>query len=134
LAPLDWDQSPRGLLEHTALSMVSLGNTALYAGSLSCLVLFNPERARLLADGGISKTDAKALLYGYTLLPASYFRKGDLEILKKKGRMMGEKVSLVDGPDDIYIGVMGGTGIHTMFLPGFSHEIIPHVPVSKIIS
>lgn len=134
LAPLDWDQSPRGLLEHTALSMVSLGNTALYAGSLSCLVLFNPERARLLADGAISKADAKAMLYEYTLLPASHFRKGDLEILKKKGRMVGDKVSLVDRPEDIYIGVMGGTGIHTVFLPGFSHEIIPNVPVSKVIA
>lgn len=133
LAPLDWDQSPKGLLEHTGLSMVSLGNTGLYAGSLSCLVLFNPERVRLLADAGISKADAKSMLYEYTLLPSSYFRKSDLEILEKKGRVVADRVSLVDRPEDIYIGVMGGTGIHTVFLPGFSHEIIPHVPVSKVI-
>lgn len=134
LAPLDWDQSARGLLEHTALSLVSLGNTALYAGSLSCLVLFNPERARILADAGISKTQAKTLLYEHSLLPSSYFRPSDLEILKKKGRLVGDRVSLVDTPDDIYLAVMGGTGIHTVFLPGFSHEIIPHVPVSRVIA
>ncbi|MBI2986827.1 MAG: hypothetical protein HYY45_08670 [Deltaproteobacteria bacterium] len=133
LAPLDWDQSPKGLLEHTGLSMVSLGNTGLYAGSLSCLVLFNPERVRLLADAGISKADAKTMLWEYTLLPSSYFRKGDLKILEKKGCVVAGRVSLVDRPEDIYIGVMGGTGIHTVFLPGFSHEIIPHVPVSKVI-
>jgi hypothetical protein len=42
-------------------------------------------------------------------------------------------VSLVDTPEDIYIGVAGGTGIHTVYLPGFSHEIIPHIPVTKVI-
>ncbi len=134
LAPLDWDQSPRGLLEHTALSMGSLGNTALYAGNLSCLLLFNSERVRMLADAGISKAEAKAMLYEYSLLPASYFRKNDLEAFREKGRMVGNKVSLVDSPDDIYIGVTGGPGIHTVYLPGFSHEAIPHAPVSKAIT
>jgi hypothetical protein len=95
--------------------------------------LFNPERARLLADAGISKVKTKEMLYQYSLLPASYFRKGDLAKLEEKGRLVGDKVSLVDSPDDIAIAVMGGTGIHTVFLPGFSHEIIPHVPVSKTI-
>ncbi len=134
LAPLDWAQSPTGLLEHTALSMVSLGNTALYAGNTSCLVLFNPERVQLLADAGISKGQAKAILYEYTLLPAIYFRKTDLRALQEKGRIVGDKVSLVESPDDIYVGVMGGTGIHAVYLPGFSHGIIPHVPVSKVIA
>lgn len=134
LAPLDWAHCPTGLLQHTALSMVSLGNTALYAGNTSCLVLFNPERVQLLADAGISKAQAKAILYEYTLLPASYFRKTDLRVLQEKGRIMGDKVSLVESPDDIYFGVMGGTGIHAVYLPGFSHGIVPHVPVSKVIA
>jgi hypothetical protein len=133
LAPLDWDQSPEGLLQHTALSMVSLGNTALYAGCLSPLLLFNPERIRLLADAGITKAKAKEMLYNYSLLPTSYFRKTDVPFLEQKGRVQDGKVSLVDTPEDIQIAVAGGTGIHTVFLPGFSHEIIPHVPVSKII-
>jgi hypothetical protein len=133
LAPLDWDQSPEGLLQHTALSMVSLGNTALYAGCLSALLLFNPERIRLLADAGITKTKAKEMLYNYSLVPSSYFRKSDVPFLEKKGRIKDGLVSLVDKPEDITIGVCGGTGIHTVFLPGFSHEIIPHVPVTKII-
>ncbi|MFQ5850304.1 MAG: hypothetical protein ACE5JU_06905 [Candidatus Binatia bacterium] len=133
LAPLDWDQSAKGLLEHTALSMVSLGNTALYAGSLSCLVLFNPERAQILASAGLSKAEVKRIIYESSLLPVSYFRETERELLKEKGRMVGDRVSLVDNPDDIYVAVMGGTGIHTVFLPGFSHEIMPHVPVSKLI-
>lgn len=134
IAPLDGGQSPAGLLEHTALSMVSLGNTALYAGNTSCLVLFNPERTRVLANAGISKAQAKAMLYEYSILPASYFRKSDLPVLEDKGRIVGNKVSLVDGPDDIYIGVTGGTGIHAVFVPGFSLEILPHVPVSRVIA
>jgi hypothetical protein len=133
-APLDWEQSPAGLLEHTALSLGSPGNTAMYAGTLSCLVLFNPERVRVLADAGISKTQAKRMLYEHAMLPASCFRKTDLHVLREKGRVAGDKVTLVDGPDDIHIGVMGGPGIHTVYLPGFSHEIIPRAPVSKVIA
>lgn len=134
LAPLDWDQSPEGLLQHTALSMVSLGNTALYAGCLSPLLLFNPERINLLAEAGITKAMAKQMLYDYSLLPVSYFRKSDVPFLEQKGRVQDGKVSLVNDPEDIQIAVCGGTGIHTVFLPGFSHEIIPHVPVCKVIA
>ena len=133
-APLDWDQSPHGLLEHTGLSMGSAGNTAMYAGSLSCLLIFNHERVKLLADAGISKAQAKAMLYEYSMLPTTSFRKGDRDALREKGRICGDKVSLVDSPDDIYIAVMGGPGIHTVYLPGFAHETIPHAPVSKPIT
>jgi hypothetical protein len=133
-APLDWDQSPRGLLQHTGLSMGSPGNTAMYAGSLSCLLIFNHERVRLLADAGISKSDARAMLYEYSMLPQSCFRKGDLEALDKHGRLRGDKVTLVDGPEDIHIAVMGGPGIHSVYLPGFAHETIPSAPVSKAIA
>jgi hypothetical protein len=132
-APLDWDQSPRGLLEHTGLSLGSPGNTAMYAGNLSCLVLFNHERVRLLADAGISKARAKALLYEYSMLPAACFRPGDLRALQEKGRLVENRVTLVDSPEDIQIGVMGGPGIHTVYLPGFAHETIPHAPVSKVV-
>jgi hypothetical protein len=132
-APLDWDQSPHGLLEHTGLSLGSPGNTAMYAGNLSCLILFNHERARLLADAGITKAQAKAMLYEHSRLPAACFRKGDLEALHAKGLVVDNKVSLVSSPDDIQIAVMGGPGIHTVYLPGFAHETIPHAPVSKVI-
>lgn len=133
-APLDWDQSPHGLLEHTGLSMGSPGNTAMYAGNLSCLLLFNHERVKLLADAGISKAQAKVMLYEYSMLPASAFRKGDLHALHEKGRVVGDKISLVDSSEDIYIGVMGGPGIHTVYLPGFAHETIPHAPVSRLVA
>lgn len=132
-APLDWDPSPRGLLEHTGLSMGSAGNTAMYAGNLSCLLLFNHERVHLLAEAGISKRQAKEMLYEYSMLPTACFRKGDLDALQSKGRIVGGKVSLVDNPDDIHIAVMGGPGIHTVYLPGFAHETLPHAPVSKVI-
>jgi hypothetical protein len=133
-APLDWDQSPHGLLEHTGRSLGSAGNTAMYAGNLSCLLLFNHERVHLLSEAGISKAEAKRSIYEYSMLPASSFRKGDIEALEKSGRVRGDKVSLVESPEDIYIGVMGGPGIHTVYLPGFAHETIPHAPVSKAIA
>ena len=133
LAPLDWDQSPEGLLQHTGLGMTSLGNTALYANALSPMVLFNPERAQLLADAGISKEKAKEMIWEYSLLPVSNFRPSDVPFLEKKGRIANGKVSLVNSPEDIFLCVMGGTGIHTVYLPGFSHEQIPCVPVTKLI-
>ena len=34
----------------------------------------------------------------------------------------------------IHIAVMGGPGIHTVYLPGFAHETISHTPVSKVIA
>lgn len=131
LAPLDWDQSPQRLLEHTALSMVSLGNTALYAGNLSALVVMNPERAQTLADGGLSKRDVKQKLFQESILPPSHFKKSDLAALEEKGRISPHGVTLVDGPDHLQIAVLGGSGIHTVFLPGFAHEMLPTVPVSK---
>ncbi len=48
--------------------------------------------------------------------------------------MLEDRVSRVDGPDDIRIGVMGGPGIHTVYLRGFAHETIPHAPVSKVLT
>jgi len=132
-APLDWDQSAHGLLQHTGLSMGSPGNTAMYAGSLSCLLLFNHERARLLANAGISKAKAKEMLYEYSMLPVTSFRDGDRQALRERGRVIDGRVSLVDRPDDIHIVVMGGPGIHTVYLPGFAHEVIPHAPVSRPI-
>jgi hypothetical protein len=68
------------------------------------------------------------------MLPQSCFRKGDLDALDKHGRLRGDKVTLVDSPDDIHIAVMGGPGIHSVYLPGFAHETIPHAPVSKAIA
>jgi hypothetical protein len=130
--PLDWtDQSPLGLLEQTGRSMGSVGNTAIYGGSLSCLVLLNHERARMFADAGISKAEAKALLHEYSMLPCTYFRKADLEALTRRGRVIGDKVSLVDGPEDINIAVTGGAGMHTVYVPGIAHETLPRKPVVK---
>lgn len=134
IAPMDGGQSAMGLLEHTALSMVSMGNTALYAGNTSCLLLFNAERSQLLAKSGISKVQAKQIIYEHSLLPTSFLRKSDLAVLEEKGRIAGDKVAMVGTADEIHIGVMGGTGIHAVFIPGFSLEILPHVPVSKVIA
>lgn len=134
IAPMDGGQSAMSLLEHTALSMVTLGNTALYAGNTSCLLLFNAERTQLLAHAGISKAQAKQVIYEHSLLPASCLRKSDLAVLEEKGRIVGGKVAMVGSPDEIHIGIMGGTGIHAVFVPGFSLEILPHVPVSKVVA
>lgn len=49
LAPLDWDQSVEGLLDHLSACMVSTGNTHMYAGYHSALLALNPERAQHLA-------------------------------------------------------------------------------------
>lgn len=133
IAPLDGGGSAQGLLEHTAMSMISLGNTALYAGNTSCLLLFNAERTQVLANAGISKAQAKEIICEKSVLPVSYFRNSDVPLLEEKGRVRGGNVYLVDAPDEVYIGVTGGTGIHAVFIPGFSLEILPHVAVSKAI-
>lgn len=134
LEPLDGGKSAMGLLEHTGMAMASRGNTALYAGNTSCLLLFNAERSQLLKRAGITKVLATELIYEHSLLPASWFRKSDLAALEEKGRIAGGNVAMVDSPDEINIAVMGGMGIHAVFVPGFSLEILPHVPVSKVIT
>lgn len=134
IAPMDGGQSAESLLEHTALSMVTQGNTAIYAGNTSCLLLFNAERTQLLSRAGYSRSDVQAFLHEKTLVPVSALRKGDAAALEEKGRVANGKVAIVDTPEEIHIGVMGGTGIHAVFVPGFSLEILPHVPVSRVIA
>lgn len=134
IAPMDGGQSPEALLEHTALSMVTSGNTALYAGNTSCLLLFNAERTQLLARAGISRLQAQHFIHERTLVPVSSLRRSDVAALGEKGRVVNGRVAIVDTPEEIHIGVMGGTGIHAVFVPGFSLEILPHVPVSRTIT
>jgi hypothetical protein len=134
IAPMDGGQSALALLEHTALSMVTQGNTSLYAGNTSCLLLFNAERTQLFERSGISKTEAKRIIFERALMPVSSLRPSDVAVLEEKGRIKDGKVAIVDTPEEIHIGVMGGTGIHAVFIPGFSLEVLPHVPVSRRIA
>jgi hypothetical protein len=131
IAPMDGGQSAESLLEHTALSMITQGNTAIYAGNTSCLLLFNAERTQLFERAGLTRKDVQAFLHERTLVPVSSLRKGDAAALEEKGCVKNGKVAIVGTPDEIHIAVMGGTGIHAVFVPGFSLEILPHVPVSK---
>ncbi len=135
LAPLDyWDESVEGILSHTAGSMVSPDQTALYGGNLCALLLVTPERAQFFAQEGLSKADVKARLCEKASLPLSVFRPGVRQTLEELGRVKSDKVTMFDRPDEIHIVVMGGPGIYSIFIPGFSHEVVPTAPVGKLIS
>ena len=87
------------MAELLALEAVSAGyGESANATQNLLLLLFNHERVHLLAQAGISKEQAKAMLYEYSMLPTNAFRKGDLAALREKGRVIGDRVSLVDGP------------------------------------
>ena len=133
LAPLDWDQSVEGLLDQIGACMVSTGNTHMYAGYLCALLLLNPERAQFFAREGLSKADFKAALWEKTTLPRSAFRPETQRKLEELGRVKDDRVTLVNNPEEIHIAIMGGSGPHSVFLPGFSIEPCSITPVGRPI-
>ena len=68
------------------------------------------------------------------MLPLSVFRPGVRSTLQELGRIKNDQVALYDSPEEIHIAIMGGPGIYSIFIPGFSHEVVPTAPVSKLIT
>ena len=89
-------------------------------------VLFGPEHARTVAEGGYSKADVRKFLFEHARLPMGKFSKENIERrfrVKFDGRYasagLDTLVPMAQRAEDFLILVAGGAGKHSAFLPTF---------------
>ena len=112
-------QTAKDLLRTLALSIPFVGNRNTNGEGQPLLILC-PQHARLLANGGYSKTEVKQFIWEYGRLPFGNIPRGNLtsfseKILKQYADFDPSfGVPIAEKPEDIVIIVMGGTGTHSL--------------------
>ena len=112
-------QTAKDLLRTLASSIAYVGNRNTNGEGQPLLILC-PQHARLLANGGYSKTEVKRFVWEFARIPFGSIPRGNLTSFSKK--MLKQYadfepafgVPIADKPDDIVIVVMGGTGTHSL--------------------
>jgi len=114
-----------GILTTIAGTMLDTGANDVYYEAQP-LVVMGPEHARTVADGGMSKADAKRFLHEHAHLPLGRFSKENIERRMRvtwKERYaragMDAPVHMVQRPEDILIAVIGGAGKHSAVIQTF---------------
>ena len=114
-----------GILTTIAGTMLDTGANDVYYGAQP-LIVMAPEHAKTVADGGMSKADAKRFLYEHAHLPLGRFSKENIErrlrvTWKEKYASAGmdAPVYMVQRPEDILIAVIGGAGKHSAVIQTF---------------
>ena len=117
--------SAEGILMTIAGTMATTGNNDVYYDA-EPLVVFGPEHAKTVADGGFSKADAKRFLHEHANVPMNRFSKENIErrfrgTLKARygDAPLDTLIPMVQGPDSIIIAVIGGAGKHSAIVPTF---------------
>ena len=114
-----------GILTTIAGTMATTGNNDTFYEAQP-LVVFGPEHAKTVADGGFSKADAKRFLQEHAKLPMSRFSKENIE---RRFRMtlkdrygdapLDTLIPTVQRAEDLLIAVIGGAGKHSAYIPTF---------------
>ena len=114
-----------GILTTIAGTMVGTGNNDIYYAAQP-LVVMGPEHAKTVADGGMSKAQAKRFLCEHAHLPLGRFSKENIErrlrvTWKDRFAAAGPEapVPMVQKPEDILIAVIGGAGKHSAVINTF---------------
>src|SRR4029450_11811772 len=114
-----------GILTTIAGTMAITGSNDLYYPAQPVVVM-GPEHANTVAEGGMSKSDAKRFLQIHAHLPLGRFSKENIERRLKvtyKERYAGASpeapVYQVQNAEDIIIVVIGGAGKHSAYIPTF---------------
>jgi len=117
--------SGEGILTTIAGTMTTTGvNDVMYRAQP--VVAFGPEHAKMVADAGYSKADAKRYLQEHAQLPLGRFTKENIE---RRFRANFKETYATAGPDtlvpviksaeDLIIIVIGSAGKHSAFIPTF---------------
>jgi hypothetical protein len=112
-------QTAKDLLRTLASSIAYVGNRNTNGEGQPLLILC-PQHARLLANGGYSKTEVKRFIWEYGRIPFGSIPRGNLTSFSKKLLKQYADfdptfgVPIADKPEDIVIVVMGGTGTHSL--------------------
>ena len=117
--------SAEGILTTIAGTMATTGNNDTFYEAQP-LVVFGPEHAKTVADGGFSKAEAKRFLQEHAKLPMSRFSKENIErrfrmTLKDKygSAPLDTPIPTVQRAEDLLIAVIGGAGKHSAYIPTF---------------
>ena len=117
--------SAEGILTTIAGTMATTGNNDIFYDAQP-LVVFGPEHAKTVADGGFSKADAKRFLAERATLPLGKFSKENIERrfrMAQKERYgdapLDTPIPIVQRPEDLIIAVIGGAGKHSAVVPTF---------------
>jgi hypothetical protein len=117
--------SAEGILTTIAGTMLDTGANDIFYEAQP-LVVMAPEHAKTVADGGMSKAQAKRFLYDHAHLPLGRFSKENIErrlrvTWKDRFAHAGPDapVRMVQKPEDILIAVIGGAGKHSAVIQTF---------------
>jgi hypothetical protein len=114
-----------GILTTIAGTMATTGNNDVFYEAQP-LVVFGPEHAKTVADGGFSKADAKRFLHEHATVPMNRFSNENIErrfrgTLKARygSSPLDTPIPMVQRPENIIIAVIGGAGKHSAIIPTF---------------
>jgi hypothetical protein len=128
-------KSARGVLRTFASSCVSAGAQNVLLGG-GPLILFCPEHARILADGGFTKPDVRRFLYETSRLHVQDFPPETLDgmVRYRRPKWFSSEhpeatIPLADNPEDIQIVVAGGPGPHSAVMPSFGEATCASIKI-----
>jgi len=117
-----------GVLTMAAGTMANTGsNNAYYAGQP--VLALGPEHAATIANGGMSKAQAKQFLYDHATIPLGKFSQEGIE--RRFRRKLADQyanatldtlVHMCAKPEDLLIIVTGGAGKHSQYVPTFGNS------------
>ena len=124
-----------GILTTIAGTMAITGQNDIYYPAQP-LVVMGPEHAKTVADGGLTKADARGFLHAHAHLPLGRFSKENIErrfrvTYRERYADAGPDapVPVVRRPEDILIVVIGGAGKHSAYIPTFGATL----PVTRAL-
>lgn len=113
------------ILNTVAQTMATVGNNNLYVGG-DTFVIFGPEHARTVAEGGFTRADVQRYLYEHARVAVDRISPQKLEELSSWGGWAGQidgwsgRIPLVREVDSIRVLVAGGAGKHSCWIPTFA--------------
>jgi hypothetical protein len=125
-----------GVLRTFASSCATVGHQNVQLGGGPCIV-FCPEHAQILAEGGFSKDDVRQFLYETSRVRVADFPPETIKsmVRHRRPRRFGSEhpdagIPLADSPEEIQILVAGGEGPHSVIMPSFGEATM--VPIHPI--
>lgn len=125
-----------GILRTFSSACATVGHQNVQLGG-GPLIIFCPEHAQILAEGGFTKQDVREFLYENCRVRISDFPPETLNGMVRHRRPLRYRaenpdamVPLADSPADIQIVVAGGPGPHSVVSPSFGEATM--VPVTPI--
>lgn len=110
-------QTAQDMLTTFIGSLRSLGSNNVDAAGEMCL-LFCPEHAQMMAQGGLSKAGLRAILYEQTAIPVADVSPGMVAKMRRKDRPeVNGHLYLTPVAEEIMIAVAGGAGPHSTWVP-----------------